>query len=109
MKDLPLNGYDGAPPRNPSLTPPDTPSAIQWDLLSADTEWQQSHNGGKHFGANIAETIPLFWSKNYLATKYTWCFAQHVLWCLHMTDMYHRPGFQLFRLSSKTYHPAQAP
>eukprot|EP00957_Ditylum_brightwellii_P043626 3307150-Ditylum_brightwellii.AAC.1 len=57
-------------------------------LGCANKEWRHRHDGSKLFGFNYVESTPLAWSNNFLAAKFTWTFAQHVLWCIHNTDIF---------------------
>eukprot|EP00957_Ditylum_brightwellii_P160998 12257057-Ditylum_brightwellii.AAC.1 len=38
------------------------------------------------FGATHVDTTPALWSAQFLGSKYTWAFSQHILWCQQKTS-----------------------
>eukprot|EP00957_Ditylum_brightwellii_P203951 15336904-Ditylum_brightwellii.AAC.1 len=52
-------------------------------LPKANELWKDSKKDHVLFGSTYIDTTPTAWSQQFLATRYTWVFTQHLLFCYH--------------------------
>eukprot|EP00957_Ditylum_brightwellii_P010360 783305-Ditylum_brightwellii.AAC.1 len=72
-------------------------------LPKANKFWKSNtaHNSCP-FGSTYADVTSSTWSNQFLTTRYTWAFTQHILWCQHKTGT-HPPNTQIGTIPPPAY------
>eukprot|EP00957_Ditylum_brightwellii_P125272 9548775-Ditylum_brightwellii.AAC.1 len=59
-------------------------------IHKADITWKLLHHGNRLFSDTYKDRTPSNWSSQFLATRYTWAFAQHIILCQHRNNQHLR-------------------
>eukprot|EP00957_Ditylum_brightwellii_P167716 12768002-Ditylum_brightwellii.AAC.1 len=59
-------------------------------ISKADITWNHRQTDGQLFGETYWDRTLSAWLSQFLATRYTWAFTQHIAWCQHRNNQFLR-------------------